>query len=52
MKKALDELIEKLEREADEAFDKMADAEDDYVHYYDGYEDGLRRAIELIRDGG
>lgn len=52
MRKALDELIEKLEREADEAFDKMADAEVDDAHYYDGYEDGIRKAIELIRDGG
>lgn len=52
MRKALDELIEKLERETDEAFDKMADAEGDDAHYYDGYEDGIRKAIELIRDGG
>lgn len=40
-------IISQLEEEADLADDKMA--ESDSPQYYDGYGDGVQRAIDLLR---
>lgn len=47
----IEKIIEKLQVESDKANDRIMDS-DTEVEYWDGYEDGLDRAIEIIKDGG
>ena len=53
-RKPIDKIVEQLEEKADEANDKWSfpsKGERDYA-YYDGKEDGLREAIEVVKKGG
>mgnify|MGYP006924771385 CR=1 FL=1 len=47
----LDKVVEQLEEMADKANDKILEA-GELQQYYDGYEDGLRLAIEIVKGGG
>lgn len=44
--------IEKLQVLSDKADDDIAVCEADTCQYYDGYGDGLDRAIEIVKRGG
>ena len=44
-------VVEQLEDLADKANDKILEA-GELQQYYDGYEDGVRTAIELVKGGG
>ena len=47
----VDKVVEQLEKLADEANDKIL--EDGGLQlYYDGYEDAMRTAIEIVKGGG
>ena len=47
----IDKVVEQLEKLADEANDKIL--EDGGLQlYYDGYEDAMRTAIEIVKGGG
>ena len=46
----LDKVVEELEKLADKANDKILEAGGLQL-YYDGYEDGVRTAIELVKGG-
>lgn len=45
-----DKIVEELEKLADKANDKILEAGELQL-YYDGYEDGVRTAIELVKGG-
>lgn len=45
-------VIEKLQVLSDKADDDIAVCEADACQYYDGYGDGLDRAIEIVKRGG
>ena len=47
-----DKVIEKLQVLSDKADDDIAVCEADTCQYYDGYGDGLDRAIEIVKRGG
>lgn len=47
-----DKVIEQLQALSDKADDDIAVCEADMCQYYDGYGDGLDKAIEIIKDGG
>lgn len=44
-----DKVIEKLQVLSDKADDDIAVCEEDTCQYYDGYGDGLDRAIEIVK---
>lgn len=46
-----DKVVVELEKLADKANDKILEA-GELQQYYDGYEDGLRLAIEIVKGGG
>lgn len=46
----LDKVVEELEKLADKANDKILEASELQL-YYDGYEDGVWTAIELVKGG-
>ena len=48
----VEKVIEKLQVLSDKADDDIAVCEADTCQYYDGYGDGLDRAIEIIKTGG
>jgi hypothetical protein len=48
----IEKVIEKLQVLSDKADDDIAVCEADTCQYYDGYGDGLDRAIEIIKRGG
>jgi hypothetical protein len=48
----VEKVIEKLQVLSDKADDDIAVCEADTCQYYDGYGDGLDRAIEIIKRGG
>lgn len=48
----VEKVIEKLQVLSDKADDDIAVCEADTCQYYDGYGDGLDRAIEIIKGGG
>lgn len=45
-----DKVVEQLERISDETHDMIL--ESDNPQYYDGYEDGVDKAIEIVKAGG
>lgn len=45
-----DKVVEQLDRISDEMNGMILDA--DCPQYYDGYEDGVQRAIEIVKAGG
>jgi hypothetical protein len=47
----LDKVVEQLEKLADEANDKILEAGGLQL-YYDGYEDTMRTAVEIVKGGG
>lgn len=47
-----DKVIEKLQVLSDKADDDIAVCKVDTCQYYDGYGDGLDRAIEIVKRGG
>ena len=47
-----EKVIEKLQVLSDKADDDIAVCEADTCQYYDGYGDGLDRAIEIVKRGG
>lgn len=47
-----DKVIEQLQVLSDKADDDIAVCEADTCQYYDGYGDGLDRAIEIVKRGG
>lgn len=47
-----DKVIENLQVLSDKADDDIAVCEADTCQYYDGYGDGLDRAIEIVKRGG
>ncbi len=47
-----DKVIEQLQLLSDKADDDIAVCKADMCQYYDGYGDGLEKAIEIIKDGG
>lgn len=47
-RKPIERIVERLEEVMDEAQDKLSE---DFV-YYDGYGDGVDRAIRIVREGG
>lgn len=47
-----DKVIEKLQVLSDKGDDDIAVCEADTCQYYDGYGDGLDRAIEIVKRGG
>lgn len=47
-----DKVIEKLQVLSDKADDDIAVCEVDTCQYYDGYGDGLDKAIEIVKRGG
>lgn len=47
-----DKVIEKLQVLSDKADDDIAVCEADTCQYYDGYGDGLEKAIEIVKRGG
>lgn len=46
-----DKVVEQLEKLADEANDKILEAGGLQL-YYDGYEDAMRTAVEIVKGGG
>lgn len=46
-----DKVVEELEKLADKANDKILEAGGLQL-YYDGYEDGMRTAVEIVKEGG
>lgn len=47
----ISKIITKLEIEADEADDKIMESQNQTdMNYYDGYGDGLQRAIDILRE--
>ena len=48
----VEKVIEKLQALSDKADDDIAVCEADTCQYYDGYGDGLDRAIEIVKQGG
>lgn len=48
----VEKVVEKLQVLSDKADDDIAVCEADTCQYYDGYGDGLDRAIEIIKRGG
>lgn len=47
----VDKVVEQLEKLADEANDKILEAGGLQI-YYDGYEDAMRTAVEIVKGGG
>ena len=47
----VDKVVEQLEKLANEANDKILEAGGLQL-YYDGYEDAMRTAVEIVKDGG
>ena len=47
----VDKVVEQLEKLANEANDKILEAGGLQL-YYDGYEDALRTAVEVVKEGG
>ncbi len=47
----MDKVVEQLEKLADEANDKILEAGGLQL-YYDGYEDAMRTAVEIVKGGG
>lgn len=47
----VDKVVEQLEKLADEANDKILEAGGLRL-YYDGYEDAMRTAVEIVKGGG
>ena len=47
----VDKVVEQLEKLADEANDKILEAGGLQL-YYDGYEDAMRTAVEIVKGGG
>ena len=47
----VDKVVEQLENLADEANDKILEAGGLQL-YYDGYEDAMRTAVEIVKGGG
>lgn len=47
----LDKVVEELDKLADKANDKILEAGELQL-YYDGYEDALRTAVEIVKGGG
>lgn len=47
-----DKVIEQLQVLSDKADDDISVCEKDMCQYYDGYGDGLDRAIEIVKRGG
>ena len=47
-----DKVIEQLQVLSDKADDDIAVCEADMCQYYDGYGDGLDKAIEIVKRGG
>ena len=47
----LDKVVAELEKLADKANDKILEAGELQL-YYDGYEDGMRKAVEVVKGGG
>ena len=47
----LDKVVEQLEKLEDEANDKILEASGLQL-YYDGYEDAMRTAVEIVKGGG
>ena len=47
-----DKVVEQMQALSDKADDDIAVCEADMCQYYDGYGDGLEKAIEIIKDGG
>ena len=45
-----DKVVKQLDRISDEMNDMILDA--DCPQYYDGYEDGVQKAIEIVKAGG
>lgn len=48
----VEKVIEKLQVLSDKADDDIAVCEADTCQYYDGYGDGLDKAIEIVKRGG
>lgn len=47
----ISKIITKLEIEADEADDEIMESQNQTgMNYYDGYGDGLQRAIDILRE--
>lgn len=46
-----DKVVAELEKLADKANDKILEAGELQL-YYDGYEDGVRKAVEVVKGGG
>lgn len=47
----MEKVVEQLEKLADEANDKILEAGGLQL-YYDGYEDAMRTAVEIVKGGG
>lgn len=47
----VDKIVEQLEKLANEANDKILEAGGLQL-YYDGYEDAMRTAVEIVKGGG
>lgn len=47
----LDKVVEQFEKLADKANDKILEAGELQL-YYDGYEDAMRTAVEIVKGGG
>ena len=47
----VDKVVEQVEKLADEANDKILEAGELQL-YYDGYEDAMRTAVEIVKGGG
>lgn len=47
----VDKVVEQLEKLADEANDKILESGGLQL-YYDGYEDAMRTAVEIVKGGG
>lgn len=48
----VDKVVEQLDRISDEMNDMIIDLDADCPQYYDGYEDGVQRTIEIVKAGG
>ncbi len=48
----VDKVVEQLQILSDKADDDIAVCEKDMCQYYDGYGDGLEKAIEIVKGGG
>ena len=46
-----EKVVSELEKLADKANDKILEA-GELKLYYDGYEDGMRKAVEIVKGGG